>query len=259
MALFLRRIPDVLGARIDRMPVEVPIPPAMPERITNRFRDIAAEVQKVVDEANHKLVTTTPERIAFRYESAVLNRDILSDYERAQSVSFVTRFDHFPATLETHFTVDDKCKWWIANLWDLRQALNDFRSAIQNQSDSVHYQNVHNTWYKALRQTDKSKGTLVRVLDTENHDVTDAHAKRLGEHVQAIRYLIDAFDYDYLYNGFLQHSDPKFSKRLFQDYMSGEINYLLWKDVLPLGALTGLLRPYYLMMRSLTFPSLRPL
>jgi hypothetical protein len=169
--------------------------------------------QKVVDEANQKMVTTIPEIIAFRYESAVLNRDILSDYERAQSVSFITRFDHFPATLETHFTVDDKGKWWIANLWDLRQALNDFRSVIQNQSDSVHYQNVHNTWYKALRQTDKSKETRVRVLDTQNHDLTDAYAKRLGERVQAIRYLIDAFDYDSLYNGFLQHSDPKVSKK----------------------------------------------
>ena len=238
------------GARIDRMPDDAP---ALPERIASRFRVIASEVQKVVDEANQKIVTEIPERIAFRYESAVLDRDILSDYERAQSVSFVTRFDHFPANLETHFTTDDRNNWRIANLWDLRQALNDFRSIIQNQSDSVHYQNVHNTWYKALRQTDKSKGTVVRVLDVEQHDVTDAYAKRLGERNQAIRHLISAFEYDYLYNGFLQHSDPKFSKRLFQDYMSGEINYLLWKHVLPLGILTGLLRPYYMLMRSLTF------
>lgn len=241
------------------MPEDAPTHPAMPERIADRFRVIAEEVQKVIDEANQKIVTEIPERIAFRYESAVLDRDILSDYERAQSVSFVTRYDHFPANLETHFTVDEKGKWWIANLWDLRQALNDFRSVIQNQSESVHYQNVHNTWYKALRQTDKSKGTVVRVLDIEQRDVTDAYAKRLGERNQAIRHLISAFDYDYLYNGFLQHSDPKFSKRLFQDYMSGEINYLLWKHVLPLGVFTGMLRPYYILMRSLTFPSLGPL
>jgi hypothetical protein len=241
------------------MPDDAPALPALPERIASRFRVIAAEVQKVVDEANQKIVTEIPERIAFRYESAVLDRDILSDYERAQSVSFVTRFDHFPANLETHFTVDDRNNWRIGNLWDLRQALNDFRSIIQNQSDSVHYQNVHNTWYKALRQSDKSKGTVVRVLDVEHRDVTEAYAKRLGEHNQAIRHLISAFDYGYLYNGFLQHSAPKFSKRLFHDYVSGEINYLLWKHVLPLGALAGLLRSYYILMRFLTFPSLGPL
>jgi len=102
----------------------------------------------------------------------------------------------------------------------------------------VHYQNVHNTWYKALLQTDKSKGTTVLALDVEYRDVTEAYAKRLGERNQAIRHLISAFDYDYLYNCFLPHSDPKFSKRLFQDYMSGVINCLLWKHALPLGILT---------------------
>jgi hypothetical protein len=105
-------------------------------------------------------------------------------------------------------------------------------------------------------KTDKSKGTEVRVLDVEQSDVTGAFTKRLGERNQAIRHSIGSFDYDYLYNGFLQHSDPKFSKRLFQDYVSGEINYLLWKYVLPLGVLTGLLRQYYMLMRFLTFPSL---
>jgi hypothetical protein len=139
--------------------------PAMPERITSRFEAITAEVQKVIDEANQKLVTKIPQRVAFRYESAVLNRDILSDYERAQSVSFVTRFDHFPDDLHTRIVVDDHNNWWIANLWDLRQALNDFRSVIQNQSDSIYYQNVHNTWFQTLRQKDKSKGTMVRVFN----------------------------------------------------------------------------------------------
>jgi hypothetical protein len=51
------------------------------------------------------------------------------------------------------------------------------------------------------------------VLDVEQRDVTDAYAKRFGEQNQAIRHLIGAFDYDYLYNGFLQPSAPKFSKR----------------------------------------------
>jgi hypothetical protein len=73
------------------MPDETAIAPTMPERIANRFGAITAEVQKVIDEANQKLVTRIPQRISFRYESAVLDRDILSDYERAQSVSFVTR------------------------------------------------------------------------------------------------------------------------------------------------------------------------
>jgi hypothetical protein len=90
-------------------------------------------------------------------------------------------------------------------------------------------------------------------------DVTEVYANWLGERNQAIRHLLAAFDYDYLYNGSLQHSDQKSSERLMQDYISGEINYLLWKHVRPLGTLKGLLRPYYMLMRSLTFPNLGPL
>jgi hypothetical protein len=217
------------------MPDETSAPPTLPERIAKRFEAISADVQKAIDEANQKIVTTIPEKIAFRYESAILDRDILSEYERAQSVSFVTRFDHFPDDLHTHIVVDEQSNWWIANLWDLRQSLNDFRSVIQNQSDSIYYQYIHGTWVQALRQIDKSKGTVVRVLDVQQHDVTPVYVKWLGERNQAIRHLLAAFDYGYLYNGFLQHSDPKFSKRLMRDYTSGEINYLLWRHVRPFG------------------------
>ena len=51
----------------------------------------------------------------------------------------------------------------------------------------------------------------------------------------------------------------KVSERLFNDYVSGELNYLPWKHVLPLEALVCLLRPYHQLMRCLTFPSLGPL
>lgn len=80
------------------MPGDDPAAPGLPEKIASRFRAIGAEVQKVVDEAQQKIVTEIPEKIAFRYERAVLGRDILSVYEAAQSVSFVSRFDHLPTT-----------------------------------------------------------------------------------------------------------------------------------------------------------------
>jgi hypothetical protein len=87
--------------------------------------------------------------------------------------------DHFPANLETHFAIDERNNWRIANYGIWQQALNDFRSVIQNQSGSVHYQNSQHL-AQSPRQTDKSKGTIVRVLDVEQHDVTDAYAKRLS-------------------------------------------------------------------------------
>ncbi|MEQ1947340.1 MAG: hypothetical protein ABL995_09125 [Bryobacteraceae bacterium] len=236
-----------------------PFPPELPERIASRLGAMKVEINTILQDANRLLTTRLPEKIAFEIRSAVVNRDILSDYERAQSVSFITRYEHFPADLGVHLGKDEKDNWYIRNLWDLRQALNDFRPVIFNQSDSVFYQNIHNTWFKMLREKDHSKGTLIRVLATSETDATDTYALWLGERNKALRHIISSLDYGYLYNGYLQHSDTELSKRLFDDYTSGELNWLLWKHVLPLGHINSLLLPYHQMMRVLTFPRLGPL
>jgi hypothetical protein len=71
--------------------------------------------------------------------------------------------------------------------------------------------------------------------------------------------LVDQFDYDYLYNGVLQHSDASYSERLLADYTSGELNYILVKHVLPLGTVHKWLEPWYRLAVALTFPKLGPL
>jgi hypothetical protein len=234
-------------------------PTGLPDRIQQRFAEMQQEINGILAAAYAYRTTVLPDRIAFSIQGAVLDRDILSDYERAQSVSFITRYEHLPTTLEARLAEDAKGAWHIRNLWDLRQALNDYRPIIQNQSDSVFYQNVHNTWFRMLRQQDASKGTMLRVLDVNREDITGVYSPWLAETNKAIRHIISALDYGYLYNGYLQHSDEQLSKRLFTDYTSGELNWLLWKHVMPLGAIKALLVPYHQLMRVLTFPSLGPL
>ncbi len=98
-----------------------------------------AEVEAIVATANGLRTIVLPDLISFDIRSSVLDRDILSDYERAQSVSFVTRYEHFPLDVKARLVTDTQGNWHIGNLWDLRQSLNDFRPVIQNQSDSVFY------------------------------------------------------------------------------------------------------------------------
>lgn len=228
----------------------------LPDRIAKRITEMRAEVEAIIATASGCWTALLPDLISFQIRSSVQDRDILSVHERAQSVSFVTRYEHFPVNVQAQLVTDTQGNWHIGNLWDLRQALNDFRPVIQNRNDSVYYQNMHNTWFKMLRQPDPSKGTAIRVMDRERNDVTDVYAAWLGERNRAVRDIVNALDYAYLYNGFLQHSEPKLSKRLFDDYVSGELNWLLWKHVMPLGVITSLLEPYYQLMRLLTFPSL---
>ena len=66
-------------------------------------------------------------------------------------------------------------------------------------------------------------------------------------------------EFDYLYNGILQHSGQEFSQRFLDDYSSGEFNYILWKHVHLLEFIRHLLYPYYRILNTFVFPKLGPL
>ena len=232
-------------------------PPKLPDRIADRLKALESEVQGVISKATAAFCTQLPGPIAFRYQHSAPG-DILTMEERAQSVSFITRYEYLPDDYPVRL-VEHSGNWYIDNLAFLRHALNDFRSIIQNQSDAVYYQRVHNVWYKALRRADPAKGLTVRALDAHGLDVTSTFAAWMGERNKAIVVALDAMEYKYLYNGILQHSDPRFSKRFLEDYVSGELNYLFWKHAYTLGFIREMLLPYYRLMNALTFPKLGPL
>lgn len=225
----------------------------LPARIRERFEQVTEDVDKVLAEAQALVQTDSPTVFSVKYHSAILDQDMLSDYERAQSVSFVTRYEHLPSEFTAVLAQVDGV-WVIRDLWTLRHIINDFRPIIYNQQDAVHYQNIHNQWYRMLTRSDPSQGMTIRLFDGDRVDVTATFAKMLGERNKAIRHLVEAFEFDYLYNGFLQHSDKRFTSRYLTDYVSGELNYLLWKHVRPLNSIYIMLEPYHMLMRSLTFP-----
>jgi len=227
----------------------------LPDRIRKRLAEDEADAEALIANATALLTTPFPPRMAFSYQGMAFGGDLMSDFERAQSVSFVTRYEHLPADVKIHLG-EKNGVWSINNFWVLRHVLNDFRPIIQNQGDAVYYQTVHNQWYQMLTRADPAEGMTIRVIGENEQDATPDFCKRLGENNRAIRHLVNALDFDYLYNGFLQHSDMRFSKRFFDDFISGELNYVLCKHVRPLGTITHLLSPYHRLMRTLTFPHL---
>jgi hypothetical protein len=135
--------------------------------------------------------------------------------------------------------------------------LNDVRPIIQNQRDSTFYAHINSTLQKWLRRPDTAKGMRVQAFDegTQN-EVTLPYATHLVENTKAIAAMLGGLEYGYLYNGILQHSDPDYSRRLLNDYASGELNYILWKHVIVLGQIQYWLTPYYRVLKILNFPSL---
>lgn len=217
-------------------------PDHLPERIRTRLASLQQEINGIVSAARALLQTTLPNPISFQFQNSA-PRDVLTDYERAQAISFVTRFEHLPEECTVHIA-EAGGNHYIENISDLRHALNEYRPIICNESDSVHYQKVHATWYRMLVLDDPREGTTIRVRDLEQNDVTPIFTRWLSERNSAITLAMRPLDYDYLYNGILQHSDARFSRRFVEDYTSGELNYILWKHVLVLGFIRQMLAAY---------------
>jgi hypothetical protein len=92
--------------------------------------------------------------------------------------------------------------------------------------------------------------------------ITDLSAKFaaiLKEREKSIRKVIKLSDFDYIYNGFLQHSDSRFTARFRNEYTSGELNYVFIKNLSLLPYLKDALRWHHVILGTLTFPKLGPL
>lgn len=227
----------------------------LPQHIQDRLANLDCEVQAIIQSAQANFVTEIPRRLAFSMTSTLGTGDLMTPYERAQSVSFVTRYEHLPENITVRLVEKDG-QWLIGNLWVLRHVLNDFRPIIQNQRDAVYYARVHSIWNQMLRRTDPTQGLVVRVLAENGDDVTVQYTKWLNENKRAITAVLGALEFGYLYNGILQHSDGDLSRRFLADYVSGDLNYLLWKHIKVLGFIKSLLGPYHRLMSVLTFPQL---
>lgn len=231
----------------------------VPESIRTRVGELRKEIDQIYNGAMSKFSTVIPSSLSFDMSgqaSPAWGGDLMPPEERAQAISFVIRFDRLRDDVRCRFGLVNG-EWHITNLWELRHMLNDLRPIIQIQKDSTFYTNVNATIQKWLRRANPAEGVLMRVFEGGTQtDVTLTYATYLGENTKAIAALLSGLEYGYLYNGILQHSDLHHSKRLLQDYTSGELNYILWKHVIVLGQIHYWLTPYYRVLNVLTFPQL---
>lgn len=228
----------------------------LPEPIQQRVKVMQDEVNATIAKALTVIQTQLPGPVAFSIKSSP-TADFFTDWERAQCISFITRYQHLPRECVVNI-VKLKEQYYIDNFDFLRHTLNDYRPIIQNQNDAVHYKKIHAVWRAMLARTDENAGTTVRAVadDKGKTDLTLVFLKYLDERHKAISVILKEMSFDYLYNGILQHSDLKFTKRFLDDYTSGALNYVLWKHAHVLGVIRRMLEPYYTLANILTFPTL---
>jgi len=240
---------------IDKTDKQIPagLPVAEQERLAKTF----AEIDGIFDDASSLLETKLTGAVSFRYrQSAPL--DILSPFERAQSVCFIIKYENIPMVKEIEIQ-EYKGKFYLKNIGFIRHVLNEFRPIIKNQDDSIYFSKIHKFCHSKLMNKDPKQGLSVTVEHIEEGDVTERFVKILGERNKAIRFILEKCEYDYVYNGILQHSDHQFTTRFWKEYSDGTINHVFIKHAYLLGHIHDCLTWHYAILNHLTFPKLGPI
>ena len=229
----------------------------LPEPARSRLLQTYEETQQIADKADAILITKLSGKLSFKYESSAPLPE-RTQFERAQSICFVTRYEHLP-TLKRLEIVEHNGKHYLGNIGFVRHILNEYRSLVLNQDDSVYFAKIHSFCHVKLANKEPSKGMSVSVSHETDGDVTDILLKMIGERNKAIKYILKNCEYDYIYNGILQHSDHNYTKRFIKEYHTGRLNHLFIKHAFLLGQIKELLWWHYYMFNNLTYPKPGPI
>lgn len=228
----------------------------IPADIQAKLDALNASIERIIKKGHAELTTTINGKISLQYESSA-PRDILTDFERAQSVCFVTKYESLPV-VDSITIVEHEGKYFPNNIDYIRHVLNEYRPIIQNQDDSVHYQKIHAFCHSKLGANPKTNLSIT-VEHEDGRDVTSDFKVNLGQRNRAIRKMIEECEFDYIYSGILQHSDHRFTQRFWKEYTSGELNYIFMRHAKILEEIRDLLLWHYRVFHFLTFPKMGPL
>lgn len=229
----------------------------LPEQIKKKLSDIEVEIRTISKEADKIQNTTLLGKLMFEYKHGA-PLDILTPFERAQSVCFITRYEHLPV-LNNIDILESRGKFFVKNTPFIRHILNEYRPIIMNVKDSVYYNKIHKFCHEKLTNKDSKKGLCISVKHEDDGDVTDIFNRILAEKNSAIKYILKKCEFDYIYNGILQHSDHNYTTRFWEEYHTGKINYVFIKHAMLLGYVKDCLYWHYTILNQLTFPKLGPL
>jgi hypothetical protein len=236
------------------MKINVPNGTKLPEPIYKKLEAALSTAGKLVDAADALRITKIGGSIQFSYESSV-PRDILTPLERAQSLSFITRYDHLPVIDEISLEYRNG-RFYLGSLHPIRHALTEYRPILMNKKDSTHFQNVGATIRQKLLNEDSSKDLRIKVLHEKDGDISKQFALVLKERIKGIAEIVRTSDFDYLYNGILQHSDPRFTDRFWKEYYDGSLNYVYITHAAILEYVKDSLYWHHTILNALTFPKL---
>lgn len=192
------------------------------ERITARFVNIQREVQELVDSSRLGVADTLPSYYIIQFENASPQSEF-QPYELAQSLCFCAKYLSLPTTgdLQIH---QSEGHYYLSNPGQIRNLLNEYRSVIQNKKDSTHYLKIHQLCRRKLRSS-STDGLRISIISERGEDLTPALLDLLSQKVTAIGKVLSSSEFNYIYDGILQHSNHAYTDRYIAEFLSGDLNY----------------------------------
>jgi len=179
---------------------------------------------------------------------------------QSQSLAFVVRYEHLP---ELHSFVAGRHPktglYYLNEIDQIRAALNEYRTIFFNKRDGIFYGVITNLYQKAFSSTDPNAPMRIEALTSSDEDLSADYLVHLQSRKTAIRVAIENSDFDYIFNGILQHTDDRFAMQMVKDYTDGSLAYLLLKNLLIAQGLKEFLNEHYKVINVLNFPRMGPL
>ena len=220
--------------------------------IKKRFDQQCAELERITAYAEKIITVPWPKSVAFRYEINAA-RDLLTPFERAQSLCFVAKYDSLPKP-EVVDIREHHGRYYPDNIDSFRQLLNEYRPIIQNAKDSTHFSHVHSLCRQKLRNSDPSVDLCISAIGPGDTDLTEQVTQHLDLSHKAIHWLISQLEFGYLYNGILQHADHKFTARYIREYTSGELHYVFIRHAFAANLIGTILNKHYRLLKVVSGP-----
>lgn len=205
--------------------------------LKTRIADIVDELSQIVETSNKAYSTPALGQIHFHLENITPPDEMRSRVRR-----FL-----LPFTIHREFTPQIRRGYLnfleFANAYDAVASLNLWRPIIYNQSDFVYYDKIHNYAYQLLTNRNEDAGPFVSVMQGKDRDVTEQWIEVLSVRRKQIKLVKSRLDFDFLYNGLLQHSDADFFSR-YDELNEGRISEILIKHTMALDYIVNCLRSY---------------
>jgi hypothetical protein len=228
-----------------------------PSEIRHKLDEVIKEVKSILEIAGSCIQIDVSGQLKFTF-SISAPREVLIDIELAQSTCFLTRFKAMPV-FERVSVKENNGSFYFDNIDESRYVLNEYRSIIHNINDSIHFQKIHKFCREKLINNDHTKDLTIVVNHKERGDITHEFVKHMDERYKAFKSVIKHCEFDYIYNGILQHSDHKYTERFRGEYTSGKVNYVFAKHAYIVGYIRWLMETHYKLLSVTTFPKLGPL